>query len=473
MRPFSLSRVLAVLAMAVLAVAASACSAGAATQVTEQLVPPPNIPAPSPRGGAHVIVNLTAEEKTAEIAPGVNYDVWSFNGSVPAPMIRVRVGDTVEIRLKNDPSSKNVHDIDLHAVTGPGGGAGATVVKPGEEKSFTFKAKAEGLFAFHCAQGIVADHIANGMYGAILVEPANGLDTVDHEYYIGQGEWYTDLDLNAKGNASLDFNKLMNEQPTYVTWNGNTKSLTGNGALQAKVGETVRLYVVNGGPNLTSSFHVIGEIFDRTWLFGGLESPPLRDLQTVTVPPGGSTVVQFKLDVPGDYKLVDHATSRLSRGAAGILHVTGAQNRDVFDAPGETTVPATTPTTAATPSPSATASVPVTATATATAAPSGTSAPTTGTNTVSMIDNAFVPDKLTAKAGQKVTFTLTNDGKVPHNMQIAGLDGNFDKPVATTNPELVSPGKTGTLEWTPAAPGTYKFRCEVHPDQMTGTITVS
>lgn len=471
MRPSSLSRGLAVLALAVLAVAATACNAGAATQVTEQLVPPPGVPALTPKGGAHVIVNLTAEEKTAEIAPGVSYNVWSFNGSVPAPMIRVRVGDTVEVHLKNDPSSKNVHNIDFHAATGPGGGADVTNVKPGEEKSFTFKAKAEGLFAFHCAQGIVADHIANGMYGAILVEPPGGLDTVDHEYYIGQGEWYTNLDLNTKGNADFDFNKLMDEQPTYVTWNGNTKALTGTGALQAKVGETVRLYVVNGGPNLTSSFHTIGEIFDKTWLYGSLASPPLDDVQTVSVPPGGSTVVQFKLDVPGDYKLVDHATSRLSRGAVGILHVTGDQNRDVFDAPQATATAAATATTAATPSPSPSATP--SASPSAAASPSGTTAAATSENKISMVDNAFKPDTLTAKAGQKVTFTLTNDGKVPHNMQIAGLDGNFDTPVASTNPELVSPGKTGTVDWTPPSPGTYKFRCEVHPDQMTGTITVS
>ncbi|MCC6381698.1 MAG: nitrite reductase, copper-containing [Dehalococcoidia bacterium] len=439
--------------------------------VEAQLTAAPSVPERITRGRAHVVVHLEAVEKQFEVAPGVTYQAWTFNGLLPGPMIRVREGDEVEVHLKNSTNSVMTHNIDLHAVNGPGGGAGATTVAPGEEKSFTFKAKAPGLYVYHCAAGIVADHIANGLWGAILVDPVNGPDAVDHEYYVAQGEFYTIGDTGTKGQQDLDVNKLFLEEPTYVVFNGNTKALTGAGALKATTGQTVRLYVANGGPNLISSFHVIGEIFDKVYQYGSLTSSTLRDVQTVLVPPGGATVVEFKVDVPGDYKLVDHSVARLSKGAVGTLTVEGPDDFNTFDAraagPGAASHEMGTPT--------ATATAPASTTASATPSPSATGqAAAPGTITVDMVDNAFVPKDLTVPAGQKVTFALKNSGKVPHNMRVADATGNFEGANSVvSDPELVIAGKTGTLEWqAPASPGTVKFRCDVHPDQMTGTITV-
>ncbi len=201
---------------------------------------------------------------------------------------------------------------------------------PGEEKAFTFKAKTEGLFVYHCAAGIVADHIANGMYGAILVDPPSGSPNVDQEYYVGQSDLYTNGTGGTSGHQDLDNDKLLAENPTYVVFNGNTKSLIGDNALKANVGDRVRIYFADGGPNMISSFHVIGEIFDRAGEYGTLASPPLLGVQTVLVPPGGATITEFTVEVPGDYKLVDHAISRVSKGAVGTLHVEGAANPSTF-----------------------------------------------------------------------------------------------------------------------------------------------
>jgi nitrite reductase (NO-forming) len=454
------------LAAVLVAFGAIACGDDPLADAEAQLLAPPNVP-PSPnRTPSHVVVNLETIEKQVEIAPGVQYTVWTFNGSVPGPMIRVKVGDTVEVHLKNSTTSTMTHNIDLHAVNGPGGGAGATSVAPGEEKVFSFKALAPGFYVYHCAAGIVADHIANGMYGGILVEPSGGLEHVDHEYYVGQSEFYTTGDTNAKGMQEMDMAKLLAEDPTYVVFNGNTKALIGDNALKAKVGDTVRIYVANGGPNLISSFHVIGEIFDRVWEYGAFNRP-LENVQTVLVPPGGSAVVQFTVNVPGDYKLVDHALSRASKGGVGTLHVEGAANPRIFQVGSGVIGADTHDMSATTPKPAATA------TATATATTAG-AAPVNGTIEVAMKDNLFEPKTISLKAGQTVTFNLTNQGKVIHNMRIADATGNYDgKESVVSDPELVGAGKTGTLKWTaPAKAGVYKFRCDVHPDQMTGTITV-
>ena len=467
---------LPLLALGALALFGTACNTDQ-VMFTEQLVAPPNVPAATPRGGAHVIVDLEAIEKNVEIAPGVNYTAWTFNGTIPAPMIRARVGDTVEIRLSNPAASKNTHNIDLHAVNGPGGGAGVTNVAPGETKAFTFKAKTEGLFVFHCAAGIVADHIANGMYGAIMIDPPSGLDKVDHEYYVGQNEFYTDLDTNQKGNASLDMNKMLAEDPPYVAFNGSVGSLLKDKALTAKTGETVRLYFADGGPNLISSFHVIGEIFDKAWNYGATGSTPLTGVQTVLVPPGGAAIVQFKVDVPGDYKLVDHAIIRVSKGAVGTLTVTGPDDPETFQSLSGVTGAAAgghdmSPATPAPTATQATTAAPATPTASATTAAT-TAASTTPlpANTLLMQDNVFVPTTLTVKAGQKTTFTLVNQGKVPHNFHIAPADGNYDSAASVTG-DITNAGKTSTVDWTPPATGTFKFRCDIHPDQMFGTITV-
>lgn len=441
------------------AVLGAACSASAAPIVEAKLLAPPNVPPAPPRTESHVVVHLEAKEVETEIAPGVTYKLWTFNGTVPGPMIRAHEGDTIEIFLTNNGSSTVSHNIDLHAVNGPGGGAGATTVAPGETKSLSFNAEASGLFTYHCAAGLVADHIANGMYGGILIEPREGLPTVDREFYVGQSDFYTSGETGATGLQELDMNKLLAEQPTYVVFNGNTKGLIGDKALKANVGDTVRIYFVDGGPNLTSSFHVIGEIFDKAWAWGTLESPAIEGVQTISVPPGGSTIVQFKVTVPGDYKLVDHALGRVAKGAAGTLTVTGAANPDVFNVPGGAAA-------AAAASGHEMSGTPAT----------GGSAPavSTGTIKVTMKDNLFDPKTIAVKAGDSVMFDVQNVGKVPHNMRIATIDGNYDAaPGVVTTPEIINAGKSGMIEWkVPAQTGTYKFRCDIHPTEMTGTITV-
>ena len=293
---------------------------------------PGDLPAPiGKRGPQNVRFDLETKEVVGKLADGATYDYWTFNGKVPGPLLRVRVGDTVELHLKNNAASTMVHSIDLHAVTGPGGGAVMTQTKPGAETMFTFKAIIPGLFVYHCATPMVADHISNGMYGMILVEPEGGLPPVDREFYVMQGELYTAQPFGAKGALTGDTTKLLDEKPEYFVFNGASMALTSDAhALRAKVGETVRIFFGVGGPNFTSSFHVIGEMFDRVYNQASLTSPPLTNVQTTLVPPGGATLVEFKLQVPGRYVLVDHALSRMQRGLAGYLYVDGAPAPDIF-----------------------------------------------------------------------------------------------------------------------------------------------
>ena len=283
------------------------------------------------RGPQTVRVDLVTVELEARLAEGTTFGYWTFNGKVPGPMLRVRVGDTVEVHLKNADSSSMLHSVDFHAATGPGGGAASSQTNPGEEKSFRFKALTPGLFVYHCATPMVAHHIANGMYGMILVEPEGGLPPVDREYYVMQGEIYTDGAFGQHGSQEFNVEKLLNERPEYFVFNGSVGALSNFHPMQAKVGETVRVYFGVGGPNFTSSFHVIGEIFDKVYNLGGVISEPLRGIQTVTVPAGGAVITEFKVDVPGNYTLVDHALARAERGLVGILHVEGPPNTDIFD----------------------------------------------------------------------------------------------------------------------------------------------
>ena len=278
-----------------------------------------------------VRVDLFSVELEGRLAEGTTFGYWTFNGKVPGPFIRVRVGDTIDIHLKNSADSSMIHSVDFHATTGPGGGAAALQVDPGKEKSMTWKALVPGLYVYHCATPMVAEHIANGMYGLILVEPEGGLPPVDREFYVMQGEIYTDIPHGQHGSAEFSVEKLLNERPEYFVLNGSVGALTKLHPLSAKVGETVRIFFGVGGPNYTSSFHVIGEIFDRVYLLGGAHSAPLEGIQTVTVPAGGAVVVDFKLEVPGNYTLVDHALSRMERGLVGILSVEGQPNPEIFN----------------------------------------------------------------------------------------------------------------------------------------------
>lgn len=275
-------------------------------------------------------VDMETVEVTGKLADGTTFPYFTFDGTVPGPMLRVRVGDTVEFYLKNAESSHFPHSIDLHAVTGPGGGAVYTQTAPGDETSFTFKALNPGLYVYHCATASIPHHIASGMYGLILVEPEGGLPPVDREFYVMQGEIYTDHPFGTAGHLNFDMKKMSHEQPEYFVFNGAAGGLTAEEyVLRAKVGETVRIYFGVGGPNATSSFHVIGEIFDRVYELAS-SGAPLTDVQTISVPPGGAAIVEFKVDVPGRYILVDHALSRLERGLAGFLIVEGDDQPAIF-----------------------------------------------------------------------------------------------------------------------------------------------
>ncbi len=291
----------------------------------------PAVPAPlTRRSPAKVIVNLETREVRKRLADGVEYTFWTFGGTVPGPMLRVRSGDEVEFHLNNHPSSKMPHNIDLHAVTGPGGGAASTFTAPGHSSQFTFAALNPGLYLYHCATAPVGMHIANGMYGLILVEPKEGLSVVDREFYVVQSEFYTTGRYGESGLQSFAMDKALHEDPEYVVFNGSVGALVGDHALKAKVGETVRIFVGNGGPNLISSFHVIGEIFDEVHTEGGSLANQ-RNVQTTLVPAGGAAIVDLKLEVPGTFILVDHAIFRaVNKGALGMLMVEGAENKTIY-----------------------------------------------------------------------------------------------------------------------------------------------
>lgn len=278
---------------------------------------------------AKVRVKMETVEKTMTMEDGVEYHYWTFNGDVPGQMIRVREGDTVEVEFSNNPSSTVPHNVDFHAATGQGGGAEASFTAPGHTSTFSFKALQAGLYIYHCAVAPVGMHIANGMYGLILVEPKEGLPKVDKEFYIVQGDFYTKGKKGAQGLQPFDMDKAIAEQPEYVVFNGHVGSIAGDNALKAKAGETVRMYVGNGGPNLVSSFHVIGEIFDKVYVEGGKLIN--ENVQSTLIPAGGAAMIEFKVDIPGSYTVVDHSIFRaFNKGALGQLKVEGDENPEIM-----------------------------------------------------------------------------------------------------------------------------------------------
>jgi nitrite reductase (NO-forming) len=279
---------------------------------------------------AYVKFNLETTKITAQLANGVAYEYWTFNNTVPGPMLRVREGDTVEIDLSNAADAGMTHSIDLHAVTGPGGGASVMQIPAGENGSFKFEALTPGVYVYHCATPMVAEHIASGMYGLIVVEPKAGLPSVDHEFYLMEGDFYLQGLRGDQGLRAFDLNKMLDERPDYVLFNGRVGSLTGDHALKASVGESVRIFFGVGGPNLTSSFHVIGAIFDRVYREGSLTSPPETNVQTTHVSAGGATALEFTARVPGTYTIVDHSLGRMEKGAAGQIVVDGPVQPDIF-----------------------------------------------------------------------------------------------------------------------------------------------
>ena len=290
----------------------------------------PEVPPAVNRDHAALVkVKMETIEKTMKMADGVDYTYWTFNGDVPGQMIRVREGDTVEVEFSNNPNSTVPHNVDFHASTGPGGGAAATFTAPGRTSTFRWKALQSGLYIYHCAVAPVGMHIGNGMYGLVLVEPKEGLPKVDKEFYIVQGDFYTKGKYGEPGLQPFDMDKAIREDADYVVFNGHVGAIAGDNALKAKVGETVRMYVGNGGPNLVSSFHVIGEIFDKVYVEGGKLIN--ENVQSTLIPAGGAAMIEFKVDIPGSFTIVDHSIFRaFNKGALGQLVVEGEDHPEVM-----------------------------------------------------------------------------------------------------------------------------------------------
>ena len=302
----------------------------------------PDVPPPSGRTSQAIIdVHFEVVENVVEIDPatGVEYDTWGYrlvgDGAdvsigAPGPMIRGRVGDVLRFTVTNPASNTHPHNVDFHAVTGQGGGAANTVVAPGETRTIEARLLYPGLFMYHCAYGDVPLHISHGMYGGILVDPAEPLPEVDHEWYIVQSEYYTDAD--EPGLVGTDRAAITNEEPTFVVFNGARGSLTGDNALNMDVGERARIYFVNAGLNLDSNFHPIGSHWDVVYQEAALLSPPILGSQTTLVPAGGGVVAELVGQVPSTIILVDHALSRtFDKGAIGQIVVEGPDNPEIFE----------------------------------------------------------------------------------------------------------------------------------------------
>lgn len=299
-------------------------------EIVEDIGKDPNeVPPPINRTHNETVkLDLIAKEVIAEITDGIYLNYWTFNNRVPGPLLRVKEGDTIELSLTNDSSSLHKHNIDLHAVTGPGGGATVTKAAPGETKTFRWKALQPGLYVYHCAIPNVSAHMTHGLFGMILVEPKEGLPPVDHEFYIMQSEFYTMGGIGNKGLNMFDSQAMLDENPTYIVFNGKIES---EPRMKVKAGDKVRIFVGNGGVSHISSFHAIGEIFETVYPDGAIGSPLLKNVQTTAVLPGGAAIVEFTVDVPGNYILVDHALTRLNKGAWAIIEAEGEPRPDIFE----------------------------------------------------------------------------------------------------------------------------------------------
>ncbi len=299
-------------------------------EIEAELTLAPQVPKPIDRNyPAKVVVKLTALEQIMELMEGVRFKFWTLNGSVPAPFIRVREGDIVEVQLSNSAGSMMSHSIDFHAASAPMGGAIANETAPSRTSTFQFKALHSGLYVYHCGSQPVAVHLAKGMYGLILVEPKEGLPKVDREYYVMQSEFYTRGSFGEPGLQPFSMQKALDERPDYVLYNGKVGSLMGDNALQAKTGEKIRLFVGNAGPNLAASFHIIGTIFHNVYVEGGTLIN--HNVQTTLIPAAGTTIIETQIDVPGTYVLMDHSIFRAAnKGTMGHLIVTGKQNPEIY-----------------------------------------------------------------------------------------------------------------------------------------------
>lgn len=281
-------------------------------------------------------VPLTTTTKLSQLTSAYKYEKWTFNDTVPGPFIRARAGDVVELTITNKDTSGNPHNIDCHAFIGPGGGSSLTTVEENQTKTARFRLLYPGLYVYHCAAAPVPVHIANGMYGLIYVQPADGdLPPVDKEYFVLQSEFYhepPEVGDDGRPSSTVEFSypNALREEPNVVVFNGSESALTRDRPLKCSTDETVRIFFGNAGPNLTSSFHVIGSSFRHVYHQGSVLGPPGQCIQTVSVPPGSATIVDMEMTVPGTYALVDHAIFRMDKGAVGYLNVSGDPRPDIY-----------------------------------------------------------------------------------------------------------------------------------------------
>lgn len=302
---------------------ASTGSASGQTAVTSNS-PSPNAPAhqlydaqvpPALQGGA-VDVKLVAKEALVSIAPGIAYQAWTFNGTVPGPVIHVRQGQTVNFTLTN--ATNMSHSIDFHAAQTPWN-INYQPVAPGQSFSFSWKADYPGVFMYHCGTPPVMVHMANGMYGAVIVDPANGWAAPAQEYVLVQSEFY--VQRTANGTYTLDTARMMNsDMPNYVVFNGYANQYT-QSPLTVQAGQRVRLFIVNVGPSHFSAFHVIGAIFSDTYADGN-PANHMQGNQTITIPPGGGSVVELTIPEAGEYPFLTHSFMDASMGALGMIKAT-------------------------------------------------------------------------------------------------------------------------------------------------------
>jgi nitrite reductase (NO-forming) len=277
---------------------------------------PATLPA-APSGVADV--HLVLKDVTVQIAPGVKYAAWAWAGGAPGPVIHVHQGQLVKITLTNEGAIP--HSVDFHAARVAPDKA-FTDVMPGKSVSYTFRANDPGVFMYHCGTKPVLMHIANGMYGAIVVEPPAGtLPKADKNYVLVASEWYLDSD-GLKKPAQFNMDKAHARQPDWMTFNGYAGQYVKH-PLTAKPGQTVRFWVVDAGPSIDTDFHIVGTILDRAWIDASLTNKPLENVQTVAVPAGGGGVFDVKIDKPGLYPFVSHAFAAVDQGQVGLLNVGG------------------------------------------------------------------------------------------------------------------------------------------------------
>ena len=279
----------------------------------------------------NVRVTLETKEYEAEIAPGITYPFLSFNGAVPGPAIVACLGDWVEVTIKNPADSKHAHNVDFHAATGALGGGSVSIVGPGQQTTFRFQTLKEGAFVYHCAIAPIPFHVTSGMYGSIVVLPEGGLPEVDKQFYLMEGDFYTEPSADDPNRHVYSADRVSDENPSYVVTNGKVGALTGDNALQARVGETVRFFY--GQANDESWIHIIGGHFDTVYSRGSFHPDSDREygVETTVVPAGSVVVAEYTFRYPGLYLLVNHELIRATeKGQAVQIRVEGEEDPDIM-----------------------------------------------------------------------------------------------------------------------------------------------